>query len=51
MTTLERSDFIPIRELITELDLLPGDETFQYNICDGCCMLTGDVYSSGPVQL
>ena len=47
MTTLHRSDFIPILDPFTELDLLPTYEKFPYNICDGCSMLSGDAYSSG----
>ena len=33
--------------LFTELDLLPNYKRFPQNICDGCCMLTGDVHCSG----
>ena len=33
--------------LCTELDLLPNFERFPQNICDGCGMPTGEVYSSG----
>ena len=47
MTNLHRSDFIPIHELFTELDLLLTYERFPKNICDGCSILTGDAYSSG----
>ena len=47
MTTLHRSDFIPIREPFTEVDLLPTYKSFPLNICDGCRILTGDAYSSG----
>ena len=46
MTTLYRSDFIPIRDFFfTELNLLPTYEGFH--ICDGCGILTGDAYSCG----
>ena len=41
MTTLHRSDFISIR------DLLMAYERFPESICDGCMMLTGDAYFSG----
>ena len=47
MTTFHRSDFIPIRDLFTELDLLPIYERLQLNICDGWRMPTGKAYSSG----
>ena len=47
LTTIHRSDFIPIRDLFTELDLLPAYERYPLNICDGCSILTGDAYSSG----
>ena len=47
MTTLHRSDFTPICDLFTELDLLPTYERCPYNIYDGCSMLTGDTYFSG----
>ena len=46
MTILHRSYFIPIRDLVAELDLLPTYDMFPLNICDGCSMLTGDAYSS-----
>ena len=47
MITFHRSDFMPIRDLFTELDLLPTYEMFPKNIRDGCSMLTGDAYSPG----
>ena len=49
MTNLQWSNCIPIHDLFTEHDLLPTYERFQYIICDGCSMLTGDTYSSGHV--
>ena len=54
MTTLHRSDFIPIRGLFTELDHLPNYERFPLNICDGRGMPTGDacllLRTTGPIQ-
>ena len=47
MTILDRSDFISIRDIFTELDLLLAYERFPWNICDGCSMLIGDAYSFG----
>ena len=52
MTTLHRSEFMPIRDLITELDLLPNYERFSYGICDGRDMPTGNAYylrTPGPI--
>ena len=46
MKTLNRSDFIPIRDLFTELDLLPTYQRFPWTICDACSMLTGYAYFS-----
>ena len=47
MTTFHRSDLIPNRDLITDLDLLPTYDRFLWNICDGCDMSTGDTHSFG----
>ena len=47
MATRRRSDFIPISDLFTQLDLLPTYERYPKNICGGFSMLTGDAYSSG----
>ena len=48
MTTLHRSDFIPIRDLYTELGLLLNHyKRVPQSIFDWCGMPTGDAYSSG----
>ena len=48
MTTLDRSDFIPNCDHITELDLLPNYErVFIVHLMYGCCMPIGDAHSSG----
>ena len=46
MATLHQSDFLPIRYLFTELELLPNHKRFPKNIFVGCGMQTGDAYSS-----
>ena len=47
MTTLNRSEFLPISDLCTELDLLLNYERFPLSICDWCGMPTWEAYSSG----
>ena len=47
MATFHRSDLISIRDLFTELDLLPTYVRFTQNIFDGCSMPAGEAYSSG----
>ena len=47
MITIYWSDFIPKRDPISKLNLLPNFEWFPQNICDGYGMPTGDTHSYG----